>query len=212
MPGSVCIQQPETTADQLILLFHGVGASSRDMVPVGQQLARALPGAFIVSVDAPRPSDMGMGRQWFSVRGITEDCRPARVAAVMPEFQAAVRHWQGVTNSKPAATLLLGFSQGAIMALESTQVAQAVAGRVVAVSGRFAEPPRSAASGVPLNLIHGEQDPVIACGQSIEAAKRLQELGADVTLDLLPSLGHGIDGRAMARILARIADRAHASP
>jgi predicted esterase len=43
MPGSVCIQQPETTADQLILLFHGVGASARDMVPVGQQLARALP-------------------------------------------------------------------------------------------------------------------------------------------------------------------------
>ena len=31
MAGSLCIQQPADTAKQLILLFHGVGASARDM-------------------------------------------------------------------------------------------------------------------------------------------------------------------------------------
>ena len=206
MPGSVCIQQPIDTVKQLILLFHGVGASARDMVPVGQHLARAFPGAYIVSVDGHRPSDMGMGRQWFSVRGITEESRPARVAAVMPEFQATVRHWQRVAKVDPSGTVLLGFSQGAIMALESTQKQAVLAGRIVAIAGRFAEPPRSAPSGVALHLIHGDQDAVIPCGHSIEATQRLQGLGANVTLDLIPALGHGVDGRALASILARVVD------
>ena len=209
MPGTVCIQQPSAMADQLILLFHGVGASAHDMAPLGQHLARALPGAFVVSVDGPQQSDMGAGRQWFSVRGITEEGRSARVAAAMPGFEATVRHWQGVSQVDPGATVLVGFSQGAIMALESTRLADVLARRIVAISGRFAEPPGSVATGVVVHLIHGEQDPVIPCSHSVNSAQRLQELGANVTLDLIPTLGHGVDGRALARIIERIGNPVH---
>ena len=34
----------------------------------------------------PRPADLGGGWQWFSVRGVTEDSRPARIAEAMPSF------------------------------------------------------------------------------------------------------------------------------
>ena len=204
MPASMIIQQPSGIAGQLILLFHGVGANAQNMAPVGQALAKECPDAFVVSVDAAQASDMGAGRQWFSVRGVTEENRIARVEAAMPDFLAAVRRWQGEARVGAEATTVVGFSQGAIMALESTQRPPILARRVIAVAGRFAQPPRVAPPATTLNLIHGEQDPVIPVGHSIDAATRLEGLGADVTIDLIPMLGHGIDGRVLGRIFERM--------
>ena len=48
------------------------------------------------------------------------------------------------------------FSQGAIMALESTQWPEPIAARVIALADRFAQPPRDAR-----RLLHGEQDRVM---------------------------------------------------
>ena len=77
--GPIVVQAPASPG-RLIALFHGVGSDAPDLVPLGQWLARALPQAAVVSVPAPFPSDLGLGRQWFSVRGVTEDSRPARSA------------------------------------------------------------------------------------------------------------------------------------
>lgn len=205
--SSIVIQQPRQAAQQLILLFHGVGASAASMAPLGQQLARAFPDAFVVSVDGAHSSDLGAGRQWFSVRGVTEENRPERIAAAMPAFQAAVLHWQEQARVDAAHTTLVGFSQGAIMALESTQLAEPVAARVVALAGRLARPARTAAGGSAIHLIHGEQDPVIAPACSIDAASELEALGATVTLDLIPALGHGIDVRVLERVIERLRGR-----
>lgn len=204
MPASMVIQQPSGIAGQLILLFHGVGANAQNMVPVGRALAKEIPDAFVVSVDAAQACDMGVGRQWFSVRGVTEENRIARVEAAMPDFLAAIRRWQGEARVGDEATTWVGFSQGAIMALEATQRTPILARRVIAIAGRFAQPLRVAPPATTLNLIHGEQDSVIPVSHSIDAATRLQGLGADATIDLIPGLGHGIDGRVLDRILERM--------
>lgn len=208
MSASIVIQQPTGTAEQLIVLFHGVGANAQNMVPLGQHLANEFANAHVVSVDGPLASDLGAGRQWFSGRGVTEENRVARVKAAMPDFQAAVRHWQGVSKVGVESTALVGFSQGAIMALESTQQPQALAGRVIAIAGRFAQPPRSAPPATKLHLIHGEQDPVIPPACSVDAARRLESLGAEVTTDLIPMLGHSIDARVLGHVIERMRDRA----
>jgi phospholipase/carboxylesterase len=211
MPASVIIQQPRNAAEQLILLFHGVGANAQNMAPVGQRLAREFPQAFVVSVDGPQASDLGTGRQWFSVRGVSEENRIARVEAAMPSFQASVRRWQGVANVGVEGTTLVGFSQGAIMALEATQLPEVLAARMIAIAGRFAQPPRSAPRNTTVHLIHGEQDPVIPSAHSINAATRLKGLGAEVTITLIPVLGHGIDGEVLERIIERVHPWAHAA-
>ena len=84
------VQQPAKPS-QLILLFHGVGSSARELAPLGEALAPHVPDALIVSVQAPEAS--GRGWQWFSVQGITETNRPARVAAAMPGFVQVVNQW-----------------------------------------------------------------------------------------------------------------------
>ncbi len=48
----------------------------------------------MVSVGGAEPSGNPAGRQWFSVQGITEDNRQARVDAIMPTFIETVRYWQ----------------------------------------------------------------------------------------------------------------------
>ncbi len=205
MHEGLIIQAPAAGAERLILLFHGVGARPESLQPIGGALAEAYPDAAVISVRAPHRSDVGFGWQWFSVRGIDEASRPGRVAAVMPEFVATIRHWQQQQALDASATWLAGFSQGALMCLEATQVAAGLASRIVSIGGRFARPPHRVPDQAVIHVLHGEEDPVMPCARGVAACEQLQLLGAQVTLDLFPGLGHEIDGRVIARLQERLA-------
>jgi len=208
--ASIVVARPER-ATQLVLLFHGVGSSAANLVPLGEAIARARPNAVVVSVDAPHASTLGNGREWFSVVGITEQNRPERIAQAMPRFLETVAHWQQTSGIGVAGTALVGFSQGAIMALEATQVESTAiaAERVIALAGRFARPVRRAPQELRLNLIHGDQDTVVPHSSSIAATRALQALGGNVTLDLLPGLGHGIDARTLRLVVQHLGCQTH---
>lgn len=202
---SVVIAQPEG-ASRLVLLFHGVGSSARNLAPLGEAVAQACPDALVVSVDAPHPSTLGSGREWFSVMGITEHDRPARIALAMPLFRQTVADWQQRSGIGPAHTTLVGFSQGAIMSLESTQADIApLAAQVVALAGRFAAPLRRAPPGVRFHLVHGAEDGVVLSRFAQEAAAGIEVAGGSVTLDVLPGLAHAIDARALSLLLGYLA-------
>ncbi len=205
MNDIVCQRPSGAPATQLMLLFHGVGATPADMLPLAQHLALRFPQAFIVAVAGAHASTLGQGYEWFSVLGIDEDSRPARVAEAMPSFRAAVQHWQQASGVTAYGTALLGFSQGAIMALESTrEEGPALGGRVVALSGRYATLPERAPADSTIHMIHGKSDPVIHYGHTIQAAEQLIAMGGDVTADVLPFLGHSIDDEVIALVLQRL--------
>lgn len=207
MTEALIIQAPESGARRLLLLlFHGVGAQPRDLAPLGRALAARHPDAFVASVPGAHPSDFGTGFQWFSVRGVTEENRPARVAEAAPAFEAAVREWQQRAGLNAAQTTLIGFSQGAIMALESIGRPPPLASRVVAIAGRFAAAPHVPAAGTRLHFVHGSADPVIPSSHSVSAAERLAAAGADVSVDILPGVGHEIDAQVAEAVRRRLAD------
>lgn len=206
--ASIVIARPERPA-QLVLLFHGVGSSAANLAPLGEAIARARPDAMVVSIDAPFPSGLGSGREWFSVLGITEQNRPERIAKVMPLFLDVISQWQRTSGVGPSGTVLVGFSQGAILSLEATQteVATNPAERVIALAGRFAVPVRQAPPRLRYNLIHGAQDAVVSHTFSVAAAEALKALGGDATLDLLPGLGHGIDASALQLVIGYLGEQ-----
>src|SRR5450830_1274416 len=156
-PMSIVVQQPQSPASSLILLMHGVGAAPQSKLRTAHWFANRNSTAMVVSVASPEPSDVSNGRQWFSVKGVTEDNRQARVDAAMPTFLATVRHWQGVSRTDAQRTLVAGFSQGAIMALESTKLEATAALRIVAIAGRFASLPNHQ-SGATIHILHGDSD------------------------------------------------------
>ena len=203
---SLIIQQPSGTARQLVLLFHGLGASEEDLRPLGERLAAEYPDALVASLRAPHPASLGAGYVWFSVEDLDDARRVERVAAEMPLFLAAIRQWQRDTSLGPEATVLVGLSQGAIMALEAATEAgdDELAGREVALAGRYARLPATNPGGTTLFLIHGKADAVIHYGFTVEAARHLVALGADVVADVVPWLGHGIDAEVLDLVARRL--------
>lgn len=204
MSQAIIVQRPKGPSPQLILLFHGVGATAKSMLPLAQRMATEWPEAFVVSEQAPFASDLGKGFQWFSVQGLSDDNRPARVAEALPLFVQTIEHWQRESGVDAAGTALVGFSQGAIMALESTALPQLLAGRIVALSGRYANLPHQPPAHTTLHFVHGKEDPVIHYGQTVMAAKQLVTQGADLTADVLPFLGHTISTDVQELVIERL--------
>lgn len=179
--------------EQLLILLHGVGACAADMAPLAQGLRRAFPQSLALAFDGPEPFDGGAGiaaRQWFSVQGVSEASRPARVAAALPRLAQAVRAAQAASGVGPQATALFGFSQGAIMALELAQVDDGLAGRVLAFGGRYAALPDHAPQHTTIHLLHGADDPVMPAALARAAIERLAALHGDATIDIADGVGH----------------------
>ena len=193
---SFVVQSPEKPAQQLLLLFHGVGDNAANMGQIGSWFAPVFPDVLIVSVGGVEPCGPA-GRQWFSVQGVTEENRQARIDAIMPTFIETVCYWQKQSGVGAGATALIGFSQGAIMSLESVKAQPGLVSRVVAFNGRFATLPQAATTATTVHLIHGGEDRVIELSHAVAAQEALIQAGGDVTLDIVDELGHAIDDRSM---------------
>jgi len=209
MPATALAHLPASGPTELLfLLFHGVGASAADMTPLAQRLVIEYPQAAVICLDAPDAFDGvpggGAGRQWFSVRGVSETNRVDRVAAAMPKFIALVRSLQQQFNMTWERTALAGFSQGAIMALEAVQAEPALAGRVLAFSGRHAVQPAHAPHDTTVHFFHGMSDPVISPAPAVDSAERLVALGGDVTADVLPGIGHELHPLLMDKAIEQL--------
>lgn len=141
-------------AKGLVVLMHGVGSNARDLMPLADIWSERLPDVAFTSLDGTDPFDGGFGgRQWFSLRDISEGNREARAAtayaALRRMLEAELAHWQ-LSFGRLA---LVGFSQGSIMALHHVATSAEGAACVVAYSGRLASPV-GAHNGTPLTLIH----------------------------------------------------------
>jgi len=135
---------------------------------------------------------------------VTEANRVERVARALPAFVATIQHWQHVAHVGIERTTLIGFSQGAIMALESARAGPCVAGRVVSIAGRFAQLPDTAPKETTVHLFHGQRDAVIPTALTVDAGARLAALGAKVTADVVPDLGHGINATLLTLLIERL--------
>jgi phospholipase/carboxylesterase len=101
-------------------------------------------------------------------------------------------------------TALVGFSQGAILALETAQAEDGLAGRVLAFGGRYAVLPDHAPRETTLHLLHGAQDTVMPARHAREALDRLGQLGGDATLDIAEGVGHELHPVLMAEAIRRL--------
>ena len=192
------------TPEQLILLLHGWGADGTSMAPLAQALRADFPQAAILAPDAPSLADRGQGRQWYSIRGLTEPVWAERVAEVLTTLEPWVRQQQERLRVGPAATALGGFSQGAILALETAARFDGIAGRVLAFGGRFAVLPSAAPRHTTVHLFHGSDDVVIPAQGSRHALEHLAALRGDATLDIAEGIGHELHPALIARVLHRL--------
>ncbi|MBD8164095.1 esterase [Erwinia persicina] len=197
----VVVQTPSLPATQLFLLYHAAGDNPVAMGEIGHWFAGAFPRALVVSIGGPQ-ADADGGFHWYMPS--VPDGHQQQVDGAMDGFIASVRHWQQQSGVNARATALIGFAQGATMALEAIKVQPGLAGRVVAFSGRYATLPDQAGTRTTIHLIHGDNDTVLPLTHAVAAEERLSALGGDVTLDIIDDLPHAIDERAMRLALERL--------
>jgi phospholipase/carboxylesterase len=197
----------------VIVALHGVGSSADDMAAA---LAPLSAVADVIALPGPEAFDRSAhGRQWFSVRGVTEANRSARTIAALPALLARLDQLAADRNIHRDELTVLGFSQGAIMALAAVAGGYHQ-GRAIAIAGRLAVPVSPGlASKAELLLIHDADDNVMPSRLSIEAAAALSDAGSEVEVARTAGVGHRIGASTIAAIndwlLTQYAQAAHSS-
>jgi phospholipase/carboxylesterase len=180
----------------LVVLCHGLGADAFDLIDLAPSWQHACPDALFASVHAPFPHDSGFGRQWWSVA----DRSPPVVEA---GARTAAAYLDGFLDAEltrldlpPDAYAIMGFSQGAMMAL-FVGLRRPVASRaILAFSGALVAPgslPAELGNHAPVLLVHGEADEAVPVSRSHDAEAALLAAAVPVEAHCIPRLGHGID-------------------
>lgn len=190
---------PKGEARALVVFLHGYGSDGQDLLGMADFLAPYLPGVAFVAPDAPeRCVAGGYGYQWFPLPAI--DGSPQAVAeAGLDAATVDLHHFldarladEGVPEARLA---LVGFSQGAMMALHiAPRRAQTIAA-VVAISGQLLRPEALATEVVsrpPVMLIHGNQDEVVPFFNLSKAADALVATNIPTLGHVMEGVGHGI--------------------
>ena len=160
-----------------LVLLHGWGANSQDLLPLGMTLMEGL--GDVVALEAPEPHPhVPDGRQWYP---LTEEAQEQGWPGVPSALATINHHLVRLRQEHPwPQTALLGFSQGAAMALEAA-VDKPLAG-VVACSGYPHERHPLQGVSAPVLLIHGQSAPVIPLQASLRLQALLKAQGCDVAL------------------------------
>lgn len=193
---------------QLVAFLHGYGADGNDLIEIGRQWRALLPEAAFVSPHAPeRAPSAPMGRQWFALSNRSPDDTAAggerwagavKARGAIDEFLDAELKRLGLDDSRLG---LVGFSQGAMMALHVGLRRPHAPAAILGFSGMLIGPERldeatardARGAPPPILLVHGDQDPLIPFDAMFVAAEALARASIPTQWHLSLGIGHGID-------------------
>lgn len=181
---------------QLVVLLHGYGSDGNDLISLGQYWKARFPDALFVAPNAPHPCDGNpFGYQWFAIDFDREMSRLIGAETARPIIETFLTDLWAQTGLGAAETVLVGFSQGAMMALDTGLRLSAPLKGIIAFSGLVIAPERlknEIVSRPPVLLVHGDVDEVVPALGSEGALSLLKDLGVDTRLHLSAGSGHTI--------------------
>ncbi|MFZ9679366.1 MAG: alpha/beta fold hydrolase [Quisquiliibacterium sp.] len=177
---------------RLLVFLHGAGSSPEVFAPVAIAWQLKFPGATAAILQGLEPAASGSGRDWFDPRGDTQE-RALKLDAALETIAQRVQEAQRQCGATPDETVLIGFSQGATVALELARAYPHLGAIVVAYAGRLSRPIRGDERlRATIHLIHGELDSLVPVVHARQALRGLQAGGAQVTLDIIEDGSHTI--------------------
>jgi phospholipase/carboxylesterase len=194
-PRQLWLELPPIEGDaprRLLVFLHGAGSSPEAFAPIAISWQLKFPGATAAILHGLQPAPGEHGLDWFDARGVAAD-RAARVGHAAAEVAGRIASLQASTGTLPCQTVLIGFSQGATVALELARRRPDLAAIVVAYAPRLASPIRDGERvNATIHLIHGELDSLVPTVHAQQALRGLRAIGADVTLDITADGTHSI--------------------
>ncbi len=189
--------------DLLIVLLHGKGDDGSQLIERGRRQHEfdwptAFPRAALfaphgLEANGDDPGD----RRWFDRAEHHVPTMQANIARAVPIVSRLIAD-ELYRLARPASRcVIVGFSQGGMLALPIALGFQPSIGGVACFSGTLppagADPPRSRP---PTLLVHGEADEIVPLDWTRGAEAWLQVHDVKVNACYLPGLGHRIDTEA----------------
>ena len=177
----------------LVIGLHGRGSNAEDLTSLAPHFA---PDWRYLFPQAPHPFPGGIpgALSWY-------EPIPANPAG-MAEARATLTRFLAATHARlgvgPGRTALFGFSQGAVMTLDTGLRAQPRYAALAGLSGYLAESAElseviAAAREQPVLLVHGTRDPVLAVALARRARQQLEGNGLTPEYHEFP-MAHEING------------------
>lgn len=180
---------------KLVILLHGYGSDGNDLKGLGEFWAGSLPGLRYASPNAPQLCEAGMGYQWFSLADITPENRQQRLSDARRAVDQILNTimQQHDIDAAQDQIVLVGFSQGTMIALDILLRSQYNVIGLVGFSGRLIEAPTQApTTTAEVLLVHGEADEVVPAQETLNAQAVLNQLGISCQVMIEPELVHTI--------------------
>ena len=195
---------PLTSATGAIIALHGRGGDAEDIIALARHVAP--PDLAIVAPQAA-------GNTWYPYAFLEPFARNEpylssalrRVGELIAEL-----HDGGLPIERIA---LLGFSQGACLALETAARSPRRYAAAIGFSGGLIGPPGTAFAydgsldGTPVFLGCSDVDPHIPRARVEESADALRALGAVVDIRIYPGMGHSVNDDELAAVRAILTSR-----
>jgi len=195
---------PLADAEVAIILLHGRGSSGEDMLGLGRALAADRAN---VALLAPQAA----GGTWY----------PRRFLEPLPQNEPYLTSALGVVAGTIDGLLagriarerivLVGFSQGACLALEFAARHPHRYGGVVGLSGAVIGPPgtpralNGSLGGTPVFLGCGDMDPHIPVASVHESAAIFRKLKAEVVERIYPQMAHRVNDDEISAVTDLVA-------
>lgn len=185
----------DTRNQPLVIFLHGYGSNEADLFGLHER----LPATYTyLSARAPQTLEEG-SYQWFQRKGqgaydgVTDEL--ASSAELIGQF---VRAAQAKYHTQPDKVVLVGFSQGAVMAYEvglrhpqSVRGIAALSGKILPVlAARVKNSPDLQRLGIFIG--HGIVDPRLPYSDALEAHRLLRAASLQPQFHAYPGLGHSI--------------------
>ena len=186
-----------------VLCLHGYGADMRDLAPLALEIPAKRPLSWLFA-DGIEPLDFG-GRAWFPIdvmafQEAQQTGKPRDLSGGEPEGMArsrsALQKLVAELGKPWSELVLMGFSQGSMMAVDLALRAPEPPAGVAILSGTFVDAKTMAQlgprrKGLKFFQSHGSVDPILGFPQALALEKALTGAGWKGALERFEG-GHAI--------------------
>ena len=183
--------------NSLVVLLHGIGADAFDLIPLAKYWALTLKKTKFYSLHAPYTYRLApFGKQWFDLEDRDQTRILKEIELVKPMIITFLKKKLKDYNLQYKDLILVGFSQGTMVALNLTLTMKEEVRGVLGYSGGviLTKSGKIEIISKPnICLVHGKNNEVVPKKMMETTKIILKDNNIDVDTHLIENLGHSID-------------------
>ncbi len=190
----------------LVIFLHGYGANGANLIELANYYEKSIPDAYFIAPNALEPFEGGFPDcyQWFSLLSWGQERDVTKISGQIISANNKLRDfiYKKLKDYDLALKdlILIGFSQGAMMAsYQALTFPEKISG-IISYSGKLILPNlvgEKIITKPKMCFVHGKKDSVLGFDNFIEAQELAKNCGLDYESHAIENLDHSIDHQAL---------------